>query len=318
MRRTDDRRDGVATHPVEFGYNPPTGQRGLERVTPQTFVRDLQQVLDVASQHFSSFWVSDHLMIGDTYRLDCWTLLTWMAARYPAQQIGTNVLANSFRHPPVLAKMAASLQALSRGRFILGYGAGWVEEEYRAYGIAYPAGRVRIAQMAEAIRVLGALWTDAPASYAGEYYTVADAWCEPRPDPVPPILIGGEGERYLLRAVAELADIWLPSTRRLDVLRGKRDVLQRHCEAVGRDGAQIRVALTLPVFLSADQAEAERKAGAALSGMNPPFAGTPAMLIERLGQYIDLGVSLFQFVFPGFPETDDMQYCAEEVVPSFR
>jgi alkanesulfonate monooxygenase SsuD/methylene tetrahydromethanopterin reductase-like flavin-dependent oxidoreductase (luciferase family) len=193
-----------------------------------------------------------------------------------------------------------------------------VEEEYRAYGIAYPASRVRIAQMAEAVRVMRALWTAAPASYAGEYYTVVDAWCEPRPDPMPPILIGGEGERYLLRAVAELADLWLPTTRRPDVLRGKLDILQRHCESVGRDVAQIRVALTLPVFLSADQVESERKAGAALAGANPPFAGTPAMLADCLGRYIDLGVSVFQLVFPGFPETDDMHLFAEDVLPAFR
>jgi alkanesulfonate monooxygenase SsuD/methylene tetrahydromethanopterin reductase-like flavin-dependent oxidoreductase (luciferase family) len=96
------------------------------------------------------------------------------------------------------------------------------------------------------------------------------------------------------------------------------DVLKRHCESVGRDFTQIRIALTLPIFLSTDQVEAERLAGLALAGANPPFAGTPAVLGEYLGRYIDLGVSVFQLVFPGFPETEDMQQFAEEVLPTFR
>jgi alkanesulfonate monooxygenase SsuD/methylene tetrahydromethanopterin reductase-like flavin-dependent oxidoreductase (luciferase family) len=152
---------------IAFGYNPPTGERGLERISPEHYVRDLHNVLDLAAQHFSSFWVSDHLMIGRNYRLECWTQLTWMAARYPAQGIGTDVLSNSFRHPPLLAKMAASLQTLSHGRLILGYGAGWVPEEYEAYGIDYPSARIRIAQMVDGINAMRALWSHSPASTRG-------------------------------------------------------------------------------------------------------------------------------------------------------
>lgn len=305
-------------YPIEFGYNPPTGQRGLEDVRAETFVRDLQHVLDVASPYFSSFWVSDHIMIGSNYRLDCWTQLTWIAARYPRQLIGTNVMANSFRHPPLLAKMAASLQALSGGRLILGYGAGWVEDEYRAYGYDFPAPRIRIAQMVDGIRVMRALWTEAPASYAGEYYAVNDAYCEPRPDPVPPILIGGDGERYLLAAVAEYADIWLVFARQPDIVRHKTDVLHRHCERVGRDPSTIRVSMTLPVYLATTREAAERRAGPKLGDAQPPFAGTSSDLCEQLQHYIDLGVSLFQMVFPGFPQTDDLQLFAEEVLPNFQ
>src|SRR5437016_3232152 len=131
---------------VDFGYNPPSGTRGIEQFPPQTFVRDLQNALDIASQSFSSLWVSDHLMTVEPFRMDVWTQLTWIAARYPSQMLGTIVLANNYRHPPLMAKMAASLQAFSRGRLILGYGAGWHEPEYRAYGYAFPSARVRIEQ----------------------------------------------------------------------------------------------------------------------------------------------------------------------------
>jgi alkanesulfonate monooxygenase SsuD/methylene tetrahydromethanopterin reductase-like flavin-dependent oxidoreductase (luciferase family) len=119
---------------LAFGDHPPAGDRGVERVDPDRFLADLERVLDLAAGEFDSIWVSDHFMTNDRYRLECWTLLSWIAARHADPLIGTIVMANSYRHPPLLAKMAASLQELSRGRLVLGYGAGWVGEEYRGYG----------------------------------------------------------------------------------------------------------------------------------------------------------------------------------------
>jgi len=128
-------------------------------------------------------WVSDHVMEGDRYRLEPWTQLSWIAARFPGVRLGHNVLSNSYRHPPLMAKMAASLQELSGGRFILGYGAGWLEPEYRAYGWPFPPAKVRIAQMEEAVRLMRVMWTQSPATFEGEWYQVRDAYCEPRPVP---------------------------------------------------------------------------------------------------------------------------------------
>ncbi|MGH2460968.1 MAG: LLM class flavin-dependent oxidoreductase [Chloroflexota bacterium] len=308
----------MANRPIDFGYNPPTGNRLIERVNPRTFVQDLQNVLDVASQHFTSFWISDHHMTADRYRLECWTQLTWVAARFPGPLLGTVVMSNSYRHPPLLAKMAASLQVFSHGRFVLGYGAGWAEDEYHAYGYDFPSARTRIAQMVEGIQVMRALWTGSPASFEGKYYRVKDAYCEPRPDPIPPIMIGGDGEKYLLRAVAEHGDWWLPYSRRLETLSQKCDVLRQHCREVGRDYASIRKTYTLTIYLSRDRAEAERLAGAALERENPAFAGDPAGLRDHLNQLVDLGFDLFQLVFPRFPETDDMRLFVDEVLPAFR
>jgi alkanesulfonate monooxygenase SsuD/methylene tetrahydromethanopterin reductase-like flavin-dependent oxidoreductase (luciferase family) len=304
--------------PIDFGYNPPTGDRLIERVDPRTFVRDLQHVLDIASQHFSSIWISDHHMTADRYRLECWTQLTWVAARYPGPLLGTIVMSNSYRHPPLLAKMAASLQEFSHGRFVLGYGAGWAEEEYQAYGYDFPPAKVRIAQMVEGIRVMRALWARSPATFEGTYYQVRDAYCEPRPDPAPPIMIGGDGERYLLRAVAEHADWWLPYSRTVDVLRHKIDVLAEHCRAVGRDVDAIRKTYTLTAYLDRDRSVAERAAGGAVNRENPAFAGDPAGLRDYLAERIELGFDLFQLVFPRFPDTDDLRLFADEVLPAFR
>jgi alkanesulfonate monooxygenase SsuD/methylene tetrahydromethanopterin reductase-like flavin-dependent oxidoreductase (luciferase family) len=305
-------------HRIDFGYNPPTGNRLLEKVDPRRFVQDLQHVLDIASQSFSSIWISDHHMTEDRFRLECWTQLTWVAARFPGPMLGTIVMANSYRHPPLLAKMAASLQHFSHGRFILGYGAGWAEEEYHAYGYDFPTPKVRIAQMVEGIQVMRALWTQSPASFDGEYYRLKDAYCEPRPEPIPPIMIGGDGERYLLRAVAEHADWWLPYSRRLDVLQHKIDVLAQHCREVGRDPASIRKTYTLTVYLDRDRAAAERRAGTAAERENPAFAGDPAGLRDFLQGLVALGFDLFQLVFPNFPETDDLKLFVDEVLPAFR
>jgi alkanesulfonate monooxygenase SsuD/methylene tetrahydromethanopterin reductase-like flavin-dependent oxidoreductase (luciferase family) len=304
--------------PVEFGYNPPTGNRLIERIEPATFVRDLGHVLDYACQHFASIWISDHHMTADRYRLECWTQLTWVAARYPGPMLSTIVMSNSYRHPPMLAKMAASLQVFSHGRFVLGYGAGWAEEEYHAYGYDFPSARVRIAQMVEGIQAMKALWTGGPVSFEGQYYRLKDAYCEPRPEPAPPVLIGGDGERYLLRAVAEHGDWWLPYARRLDALQRKIEVLKGHCRDVGRDYESIRKAYTFVAYLDRDREEALRRAGASVERETPAFAGNPDDLRRYLQERVELGFDHFPLVFPNFPETDDMKLFVDEVLPAFR
>jgi alkanesulfonate monooxygenase SsuD/methylene tetrahydromethanopterin reductase-like flavin-dependent oxidoreductase (luciferase family) len=302
---------------IEFGYNPPTGTRQIELFDPGTFVRDLQDVLEVASQSFSSLWFSDHLMTVEPFRMECWTELTWAAARFPGPLLGTIVMANSYRPPALMAKMAASLQAFSRGRLILGYGAGWHEAEYRAYGFEFPTAKVRIAQMVEGIELMRAMWSSSPASYHGRHYQVENAYCEPRPEPPPPIMIGGDGEQLTLRAVAEHADWWNALMRPLPMLQHKIDVLHEHCRAVGRDPASIRKTITRTLYLARSRAEAEQWAGAKLEADNPPFAGEPAALIDHLQELSALGFDLFQLVFAGFPDTRDMRLFIDEVLPAF-
>ncbi len=309
----------AANKRIEFGYNPPTGDRGVEQINPATFVRDLQRVLDVAAPHFSSFWVSDHLMTHSGYRMECWTQLTWLAARYPDQLLGTIVIGNSYRPPALLGKMAATFQAFSEGRLIMGYGAGWMEQEYHAYGYEFPSAKIRIAQMVEGIEVMKALWTGGPVSYEGTYYQLRDAVCEPRPHTPIPLLIGGDGERYLLRAVAEHADWWLPFGRTPEVLGQKIAVLKDHCTAVGRDYDSICKVFTLKVHLAKTRAEAERLVGGTpMRPEDPTYVGDPAGLRERIAEYAELGVDLFQLVFPRFPATDDIELFAQEVLPTFR
>lgn len=310
-------RPNVTRTSLQFGYNPPTGTRQIERFDGATFSRDLQGVLEVAAQHFSSLWVSDHLMTVEPWRMDVWTQLTWMAARFPGPLLGTIVMANSYRHPPLMAKMAASLQLFSQGRFVLGYGAGWHAAEYRAYGYEFPSTRVRIAQMVEGLEVMKAMWTQSPATYEGTYYQVRDAYCEPRPDPLPIVMIGGDGEKYLLRAVAEHADWWNSVYHGIPVLRHKLEVLEQHCRDVGRDYATVKKTITRTAYLAPTRAAAEARAGAALDRPEPPFAGEPAALVDHLEELAALGFSLVQLVFPDFPRVDDMRLFADKVLPEF-
>jgi alkanesulfonate monooxygenase SsuD/methylene tetrahydromethanopterin reductase-like flavin-dependent oxidoreductase (luciferase family) len=302
---------------LAFGYNPPTGNRLIERVDPATFAADLDRVLRVAAPSFESVWVSDHFMTEDRFRLECWTQLTWIAARFPEPLLGTIVMANSYRHPPLLAKMGASLQYLSGGRFVLGYGAGWAEDEYRAYGYDFPPARARIEQMVEGIEVIRALWSGGPVNYAGRHYQLADALAVPVPQPPPPIMIGGDGERLTLRAVATHGDWWNAMSRPMDVLRRKIAALEAHCAAIARDPGSITRTITFVAYLDTDGVAARRAAGPKLQGETVAFAGDPAAMIGHLSALAELGFEHVQLVFPRFPETSDIELFLERVRPEF-
>ncbi|HEU5088588.1 MAG TPA: LLM class flavin-dependent oxidoreductase, partial [Roseiflexaceae bacterium] len=178
------------------------------------FVGQIHATLEHIEGKLDSVWVDDHLIPWaawqpkDTPALECMTTIAYFAAAYPQLKFGSSVLCQSFRNPGLMAKMAANLQLLTGGRFLFGIGAGWMEQEYHSYNYPYPAAAVRIKQMEEAIEIARRLWTTSPASFEGAHYRIEHAFCEPRPDPVPPILIGGGGEQLTLRAVARYADWW--------------------------------------------------------------------------------------------------------------
>jgi alkanesulfonate monooxygenase SsuD/methylene tetrahydromethanopterin reductase-like flavin-dependent oxidoreductase (luciferase family) len=302
---------------LEFGYHPPAGDRGTERVDPTTFLADLDRILAVAAPAFESVWISAHFMTNDKYRLECRTLLTWIAARHPEPLLGTIVLANSYRHPPLLAKAAASLQILSGGRLILGYGAGWAGDEYRGYGYPFPPFRQRVEEMEEGIDLIRLLWQGGPVSFDGRFYRLDQALCNPAPDPPPPIMIGGDGEKFTLRAVAERADWWNTLHRPIDLLRRRVGILEEHCAAVGRDPRAIKWTIVLTAFLRRDGAEARRLAGDRVDAEAPAFAGDPAAMRDHLEQLAEIGFEHVQLVFPDFPGTEDVELFLSEVRPAF-
>ena len=301
---------------MDFGYNPPCGERGYEVITPRNYLYDLHRALDVASQSFSSIWSSDHLNYGSEFRVECWTMLTWMAARYPGPMLGTVVMCNSFRSPSLLAKMSASLQEMSMGRLILGYGAGWYEKEYRSYGFDYPSAGVRVDMFEEGVQVIKKMWVDSPASFKGEYYRIDNVYCEPRPYPQPILMLGGGGEKKTLKVVAQYADWWNDVMRPISDLSRKLTILQQHCEAVGRDYNSIRKTLAPRFFIDKDHKKAIRMAeGKNTSGQ--VIAGDPKAVCDQLYEIAEMGFDMVITTFPKFQELDDMKLFVDEVIPQF-
>jgi alkanesulfonate monooxygenase SsuD/methylene tetrahydromethanopterin reductase-like flavin-dependent oxidoreductase (luciferase family) len=138
------------------------------------------------------------------------------------------------------------------------------------------------------------------------------------PNPVPPVMIGGDGEKYLLRAVAEHGDWWLTYSRGTDVIQHKMDVLQQHCNDVGRDYTTIRKVYPMTVYLAESRAAAERQAGSKTESDSPPFVGEPAALVERIQEMNALGFDHFALSFAGWSDTTDMRLFIDKVLPAFR
>ena len=162
-----------------------------------------RRCIEALTAGFSTLWLEDHLQVGATDELECLTTLSYLAALYPRFRIGTLVLSQSYRNPALLAKMAANIQALTGGRLVLGLGAGWKEDEYTAYNYPFPSTHVRMDQLEEAIQVIRALWTQQPATFEGQHYSVHTAYCVPQPSPMIPLLIGGGGEQRSLYRLLE-------------------------------------------------------------------------------------------------------------------
>jgi alkanesulfonate monooxygenase SsuD/methylene tetrahydromethanopterin reductase-like flavin-dependent oxidoreductase (luciferase family) len=141
--------------------------------------------------------------------------------------------------------MAATLQVLSGGRFILGIGAGWREEEYHAYGYEFPRPAVRIAQLEEVVQICRLMWTETTPSFTGRHFHIASAYAPPLPEPPPPILIGGSGEQLMLPLVGRRADMWNTGAQRgLEAFQRKRDIVFASAAAAGRDPADITITVT--------------------------------------------------------------------------
>ena len=204
------------------------------------------EILEVARHAAQTGWdgvyVADHFMPNagagrnpDDPILECGSLVAALGAAVPGVRIGSLVYGMTYRHPAVLANMAVTVDHVTGGRFTLGVGAGWQVNEHEQYGIDLPAVKERLDRFVEGLRVLHGLLRQPRTTVHGEYYRLTDAVCEPKPvqDPLP-ILIGGGGERRMLRIVAEYADMW-NTWGRPDRIAHKSAVLDGYCAEVGRD-----------------------------------------------------------------------------------
>src|SRR5579859_5471199 len=164
----------------------------MARDVPASEIFDYNRgLIEKLGPGFSTIWLEDHLQWGEVGALECLTTLSYLAGLFSQYRVGTLVLGQSYRNPALLAKMAANLQLLTRGRVILGLGAGWKEDEYRSYGYAFPSVKTRLEELEEAALILKSMWSSRPATFEGKHYQVHEAYCEPQPNPAIPLLIGG-------------------------------------------------------------------------------------------------------------------------------
>jgi alkanesulfonate monooxygenase SsuD/methylene tetrahydromethanopterin reductase-like flavin-dependent oxidoreductase (luciferase family) len=279
-------------------------------------VTELVRYLDRAAAAFDSLWFPDHVQYDHNNVAEGWSLLAFALARYPTKICGHEVLCNSFRNPALLAKMAATAQALSAGRVVLGIGAGWNAEEYRAYGWPFPDARERIAQLAEAIELIRAMWAESPANYHGHYYQITNAYCEPRPDPIPPIMVGGEGERYLLRVVAQHADWWNYGFIDAPTFTHKQEVLKKHCRDVGRDYDEIKQVVRVGVLIGETEHDVRRlQQQPEIRPIGQGAIGTPEQITEMLLGIIDQGADRLTVHFADAPRLEGTDLFTATVLP---
>ena len=295
---------------IQFGWTIPSGPREQDR---GPFLATINQGFDIIKGSFDSAWLTDHLQFNDNELLEGWTALTYYAAQHPEFDFGHAVLSQSFRNPALLAKMAATFQFLSGGHFILGIGAGWKEDEYLAYGYDYPAAGVRVEELEETLQIIKALWRDKQATVEGKHYQVRDAYAEPKPDPLPTIMIGGSKPR-MLRLVARHADWWNVSWTGIKDYRPQVAEFERACDAVGRDSATLRRTWFGGCLCALTEAEVQSLNTIGISSANA-FVGTPAQIIEQMQPFIELGVDYFMLSCGGFPQLTTLEMLVNEVLP---
>ncbi len=257
---------------------------------------------------FSTLWAEDHLEWGETATVECLTTLAYFAAEFPGFKVGSLVMCQAYRQPALLAKMAANLQSMSAGRFILGIGAGWKEEEYRSYGYSFPDARTRIEQLEEAVTIIKSMWTSRPATFTGRHYHIQDAYCEPQPSPAIPLLIGGGGEQRTLGIVARHADWYNFNSCTVDQYAHKVALLRQHCARIGRNPAEIKLTYLGTVSVAEEPDRVVR------SPQKHLVAGNAQEVIQELEAFSEIGVTHFMF---RFLDIETLEYFCEAVVPHF-
>jgi F420-dependent oxidoreductase-like protein len=277
--------------------------------------------------------VTDHFMpntperTGDT--MECWTTLAALAALVPRMRVGTIVVGNTYRHPALLAKMAAQVDVISGGRLICGMGAAWQQNEHEAYGMPFYTVGERLARLDEACHVLKALWTQPKTDYKGRFYQLSDAPLSPKPvqQPYPELMIGGGGEKVTLKIAARHADHWNvwggPAT-----LARKGALLDGYCREIGRDPGRITHSANMPLLFTEAPAEVEALRTALRNRMgmadelvrDTVLAGSVSDVRNKLVHLRDAGVSMLWIPTMFLPKDPRpvLDRFMKEVAPAFR
>lgn len=280
--------------------------------------------------NYQSVFRSDHYTEPtntDMESLEAWVSLTYAATHTQTLEFGVLVSPITFRHPALLARMAAHVDDLSRGRLTLGMGTGWMEREHTNFGIPFPPLSTRYEMLKDGLEVVTRLLlSDTPTSYQGEHFRLKDAILLPRPQRAggPPILIGGNGRNKTLALTAEYADEWNgvfidPATYR-DLNQHLNDLLAQR----GRASGEVKRSLMTRVTFAKDDADLRRiqtEMGQTLEQLRRgerALAGTPAMLIDQIGAYRDAGCERFMLQWLDLDDLDGIERMAVDVLAHFR
>jgi F420-dependent oxidoreductase-like protein len=298
---------------------------------------------------FDSVWSPDHLMTGDNFRgFEVWTLLAGLSQVTERMRLGSLMTCVSHRHPSVLAKMLATLDVMSNGRVELGIGAGWCGYEQLAYGLPWEdVPRARIGRLVEGLKIIRGMWTNDSFTFKGRYYSVNGAVCDPKPiqKPTPPIVIGGRGEKLLLKVVAKYGNAWNIDEMAKNEYAHKLEVIKTHCKAVGTNYDRIEKTLetyvlisdrpehhkilldwtnrrmndrNTAIFLERQRAGIEPRAATLDDIRREYIFGSIQEVTERFSEYIDIGVQRFMIYFMDYPTLNSIIPFAKQVMPSLK
>jgi F420-dependent oxidoreductase-like protein len=276
-----------------------------------------------------SVWVYDHVhnvpVPAHETVFECWSTIAALAASTSTIRLGQMVSCAGYRNPALVAKVTATVDVISGGRLDWGIGAGWYDQEYRAYGYDFPSAADRIRMLRETVEIVKLMWAEPDATYDGRHFRVAGAQCDPKPvqDPHPPVWIGGGGEQLTLRVVARHADRSNFGGKPHEWAH-KCEVLKEHCRAVGRDYDEITRTWSPEVFIRED--ESEIVAGGTRSFWGEAFdswrdgnlVGTPEQVCEKLAEYRALGCGGIVPWCSDYPEEETLRLLATRVMPEFR
>ena len=268
---------------------------------------------------YDSLWVYDHFhnVPRPAYEtvFECWTTIAAISQRTSRIRLGQMVGCTSYRNPGLLAKITSTIDVISGGRLEWGVGAGWYENEYRAYGYPFPKPKDRIGMLRETVEIVKSMWTNPETTYRGKYYELSRANCDPKPvqKPLPPIWIGGGGEQLTLRVVAEHADCSNFGGRPEEWMR-RRDALVEHCRVVGRDPSSIRMTWSPEVLIRDRPGDVARDDDWKAANLG----GTVDEVCARVEEYVRMGCRGIVPWSPDYPDTESIERFATEVMPNFR
>lgn len=296
----------------------------------RTWAEAKSNAVEFEAMGYDSLWVCDHLYGPQSPQipiLEAWSLISAVAAVTSRVEIGTLVTPAGMRNAAQLGKVIATIDNIAEGRIIPGLGAGWMPREFSDFGVPFLPTSQRLIQLRETVELLKRMWTEPSVSYDGKYVKATDLVCEPKPVRVPPILIGGSGEKVTLKLAAQHADIWNHQAARQSELPQKVEVLKQRCAEADRDMSTLTISQQCLVTIAPDEASAgpmvetaKKIFGGHMGDPTGPLAiaGSPQRVREQIQKHIDLGCTMFLIEFFGRDTREPAQLFAETVLPHFK